>query len=301
MFIKSKSGKLVGRVHGQHILDGEPVIKSDQHRNQAAHDHGIAVPPERETRRAAGARDIGHEPDLARATFDLGGRDTLIVRQRLHGLADVDHVPIPVFPIVEEVERVCNLFERLRCHGREVGAETPDVQTRFSCCAVSSSTKDETAGVRMRLRDMILGMAALIALAGCGQVAESRFNPFNWFGQAEPEETTFLPTVQSDPRPRIAQVTSLRIEPTPTGAIIRATGLPPTQGWYDAALVPETDEPVNGEMVYVFRAIPPLDAERTSTVQSRELSVARALSAQDLAATRSVRVVGSNNVLVARR
>ena len=105
----------------------------------------------------------------------------------------------------------------------------------------------------------------------------------------------------TDPRPRVAQVTALVIEQTPTGAIIRATGLPPTQGWYAAALVPETDEPVNGEMVYVFRAVPPATPQPVSTQQSRELTVARAISRPMLAQLRVVRVVGTQNALAARR
>ena len=154
----------------------------------------------------------------------------------------------------------------------------------------------------MKNRVIVLGMAVLLGLSGCARVAESRLNPFNWFGGAETETATAAPAeIDTDPRPRVAQVTSLTIEPTPTGAIVRATGLPPTQGWFAAALVPETDEPVNGEMVYVFRALPPEEAQRVSTVQSRELSVARSLSQQDLAATRLVRVVGAQNALVARR
>ncbi|MEM9425558.1 MAG: hypothetical protein AAGA06_02550 [Pseudomonadota bacterium] len=153
----------------------------------------------------------------------------------------------------------------------------------------------------MTARGLILALALATGLAGCARVAESRLNPFNWFGGSESEEAAAPAAVETDPRPRVAQVTSLTIEPTPTGAIVRATGLPPTQGWYAAALVPETDGPVNGEMVYTLRAVPPLEREPVSTVQSRELSVARALSALDLAETRVVRVIGANNVLVTRR
>lgn len=154
----------------------------------------------------------------------------------------------------------------------------------------------------MTARALILALALATALGGCARVTESRFNPFNWFGSAEPETATAVPaSVETDPRPRVAQVTSLTIEPTPTGAIVRATGLPPTQGWYAAVLVPETEAPVNGEMVYVFRAVPPLDPLRVSTAQSRELSAARVLSQQELAATRTVRVIGETNALVTRR
>ena len=152
----------------------------------------------------------------------------------------------------------------------------------------------------MTSRALILALVAAATLSGCARVAESRFNPFNWFGGSTTEEVV-TPAETEDPRPRIAQVTSLVIEPTPTGAIVRATGLPPTQGWWGATLAPETDEPVGGEMVYVFRAVPPRDPQPISTVRSRELTVARSLSQQDLAATRTVRVIGARNALVARR
>ena len=149
-------------------------------------------------------------------------------------------------------------------------------------------------------RAILLTLAAALTLSACSRVSESRFNPFNWFGRSESEQVT-APVEREDPRPRVAQVTSLVIEPTPTGAIVRATGVPPTQGWYGAALVPETREPVNGEMVYVFRAVPPPEPQPVSTVRSRELSVARTLSQQDLAVLRTVRVIGAQNALVARR
>ena len=151
----------------------------------------------------------------------------------------------------------------------------------------------------MTTRGLIFATALALTLAGCSRISESRFNPFNWFGRAEPAQTVVV--TDTDPRPRVAQVTALVIEQTPTGAIIRATGLPPTQGWYAAALVPETDEPVNGEMVYVFRAVPPASPQPVSTVQSRELTVARAISRPMLAQLRVVRVVGAQNALAARR
>lgn len=153
----------------------------------------------------------------------------------------------------------------------------------------------------MKTSSIIIVLALATGLSACARVSESRFNPFNWFGGSEETSAQAPAELDEDPRPRVARVTSLRIEPTPTGAIVHATGLPPTQGWFAAALVPETDEPVNGEMVYIFRAVPPREQQSVSTVQSRELTVARALSQQDLAATRTVRVIGATNALVARR
>jgi hypothetical protein len=152
-------------------------------------------------------------------------------------------------------------------------------------------------------RNLIAGLGSALLLAGCGRVRESRFNPFNWFGRSREENIgSVAPVVdRRDPRPLVDQVTSLVIEPTSTGAIVRATGLPPMQGWHSAALVAETDEPVNGVMVYSFRAVPPDAPTRVSTPQSRELSVARRLSAATLARTQTVRVVAARNARVARR
>lgn len=151
-------------------------------------------------------------------------------------------------------------------------------------------------------RTMIAGLGGALFLAGCGRVRESRFNPFNWFGGSREEPAPAVPVGERrDPRPLVDQVTSLEIEPTNTGAIVRATGLPPMQGWHSAALVRETDEPVNGEMVYSFRAAPPDAPTRLSTPQSRELSVATRLSASSLAQISVVRVIGARNARVARR
>ena len=152
----------------------------------------------------------------------------------------------------------------------------------------------------MTKRAWISALIVAVTLSGCARVSESRFNPFNWFGRAESEQVV-APAETEDPRPRIAQVTRLVIEPTPTGAIVRATGLAPPQGWHGATLVPETDEPVGGEMIYIFRAVPPRGPQAVSTVQSRELTVARTLSRQDLAVLRTVRVIGARNALTARR
>ena len=151
-------------------------------------------------------------------------------------------------------------------------------------------------------RILLATLGSAILLAGCGRVRESRLNPFNWFGRSEDETGTVDP-VQAvrDPRPLVDQITALTIEPTPTGAIVRATGLPPVQGWHSAALVSQNDEPVGGEMIYYFRAVPPNGTTRVSTAQSRELTVATQLTADELAETRLVRVVGARNARVVRR
>lgn len=156
----------------------------------------------------------------------------------------------------------------------------------------------------MSLRPIAVFLTSAVVLSGCATVSESRLNPFNWFGGSESSEApTAAPAVEfdTDPRPLVEQVTALTIEQTPSGAIIRATGLPPTQGWHTAELVAINDGPVDGVLQYRFRAVAPLDPTPVSTVQSRELRVADAISQVELAATRVVQVIGARNIQSVRR
>lgn len=152
-------------------------------------------------------------------------------------------------------------------------------------------------------RRHVLMSGVTFLLAGCG-FGESRLNPFNWF-RSSPEEETLAPfqiVVVEDRRPLVAEVTSLEIDRTPGGAILRATGLPPTQGWFDAGLVDETGgEPIDGVLSYSFRASPPPDQQRVSTERSRELVVARFISDITLAQVRVIQVTGAQNSRIARR
>ena len=59
--------------------------------------------------------------------------------------------------------------------------------------------------------------------------------------------------------------------------------------------------PVDGVLSYRFRAVPPREATRVSTVRSRELSVGRAISRSVLAETRVIRVIGARNVRTVSR
>ena len=153
----------------------------------------------------------------------------------------------------------------------------------------------------MALRTLTILLTCAVVLSGCARVGESRFNPLNWFGGGDEEERVETVEKSEDPRPLVAEVTSLVIERTPTGAIIRATGLPPEQGWYAGSLVPETDGPVDGVLSYRFRAVPPFDDTRTSTARSRELVVGASISQPVLAQTRIIRVIGARNVRTVRR
>lgn len=140
-------------------------------------------------------------------------------------------------------------------------------------------------------------LIAAVAVTGCGRVRDSKLNPFNWFGGSKEEVTVqVVDGVPQDPRPLVQQVTALEVARQPGGAIVTATGLPPTQGWFDAALVPEGDGSVkDGVLTYRFVVNAPLELRRTSTPQSREVTAAVFLSDIRLQEVRKIVVQGASN------
>ena len=137
-------------------------------------------------------------------------------------------------------------------------------------------------------------------LTGCATVSQSKYNPFNWFKSATSTEVPVLYQAPPDQRLLVAQVTALKIEQTPDGAILRATGLPPSQGWWKAALV-KVDQDDAARLVYEFRLYPPLAPAPASTPRSREITVAVALSNQQLQGISTITVQGEGNALSSRR
>ena len=84
-------------------------------------------------------------------------------------------------------------------------------------------------------RAVIAAVLVLSTAVGCARVSDSRLNPFNWFGGST-ESTGLAPDggfaeIAPDRRNLVDQVTQLRVERTPGGAVIRATGLPPRAGF----------------------------------------------------------------------
>lgn len=144
---------------------------------------------------------------------------------------------------------------------------------------------------------LIVALSLVLVLGAC----QSRLNPFNWFGRSAPVEKVVLTEGEAvDPRLLVDEVLSLDIESFPGGAIIRAEGRNPTQGYWDAELVARpVDE--NGVLVFDFRVFPPVTDQPASTVVSREVVVATFVSDIRLAQVASIVVQGETNSLSPRR
>lgn len=151
-----------------------------------------------------------------------------------------------------------------------------------------------------------------LALGGCGQIRDSRVNPFNWFGGAQQAAPTLTPSggyavAAQDPRPLVAEVTGLRVQPVQGGALITATGLPPTQGWWGAELLAEPLPQAEGllaapqELRFRFVLAPPFTPQDVSIPQSREVSVGLFLSHQALRGISRITVTGASNGLSVSR
>lgn len=115
----------------------------------------------------------------------------------------------------------------------------------------------------MRRAILLLALSA-IALSACSREtgSGSRWNPVMWFDTRDIPDT-LVPVEQrlsTDNRLLVQQVTDIAIERTPGGVIILATGLPPTQGYWQTDLVLDSADslPENGVLSYQFRIAPPL-------------------------------------------
>lgn len=147
-------------------------------------------------------------------------------------------------------------------------------------------------------RLVVLGLG--LTLAGCGGLRDSRLNPFNWFRRSEPRETIVLPGEEADSRPLVDTVLSMAVEPIPGGAVVRARGVTPTQGWWEAELVAR-DVGDDGVLVYEFRLLPPKGRTDVNTQRSREIDVAIYISDIKLQSVREIVVQGASNARSAQR
>jgi hypothetical protein len=151
-------------------------------------------------------------------------------------------------------------------------------------------------------KPLFAALSIVLLLAACGSGNRTWYNPFGWFGGSQEADLSLLDATMGtdkDRRPMVDQVLSLSVDQIPGGAIIRATGLPATQGYWAADLIEEPGE--EGRLTYRFVIIPPLDQARVSTPPSREVTVATSVTDRDLEGIREIVVLGQRNARSTRR
>ena len=159
------------------------------------------------------------------------------------------------------------------------------------------------------LRTTLLSTAVLLTLSGCARISDSRLNPFNWFGNST-ETTAVAPADRRplvpegrgaivDSRPMVQTITALSIDRAPSGAIVRATGVAPTQGYFNAELVEVGIS--NGVLMLEFRAQAPTGFKAQGSARSREINAGYIIDTTTLAGIRSVRVQSATNARTSGR
>ena len=144
-------------------------------------------------------------------------------------------------------------------------------------------------------RALILVTVLGLTLAGCGK---TNLNPLKWFKARKGTQVqVYTPPV--DPRGLIDKVVSLQIEPIRSGVLVRATGLPPTQGFWDAELVALPSDG-SGQLVFEFRIFPPAVAAAEGSKPSREITAVASVTNFSLDGVTSIEVKGAQNAMSAQ-
>ena len=170
-------------------------------------------------------------------------------------------------------------------------------------------------------KPLMLLLATSLFLTACGW-RDARLNPRNWFGkgqtvavEAVKQTNPLIPQRSAlrrkkkavDTSVAIATITELRIDQTPTGAIILATGIAARQGGFGAELRLDEDDgnsdpdAASDVLSYTFRITYPGPLTATGTAHTRTISVAQSLSKFDLLNIRLIRVQGAQNAIESRR
>lgn len=134
--------------------------------------------------------------------------------------------------------------------------------------------------------------------AGC-----SRQGGAGLFGGARPEtlepRTGYVETA-FDRRPLIEEVTAMRVEQTPGGVIVHATGLAPPGFWLaDLVPLPRRDDAPD-TLQLEFRVLPPLSRPDSATSTQR-IDVGYYLSNPRLDGVRTITVIATQNSRSSRR
>ncbi len=150
-----------------------------------------------------------------------------------------------------------------------------------------------------------ISLLAILSVALLTSACSSRLNPLNWFGRDRSEAVRYVeqaPGGVIDERPLVAQILSLRVDRAPGGAIIHAVAVPPTQGYWEPALLVENNgRAVEGVLSFQFRASQPLRRAAQGNQPSREITAGVYLTDQQLAGVRTIIVRGAQNLRSVRR
>lgn len=167
-------------------------------------------------------------------------------------------------------------------------------------------------------RLMVPLLIATTALAGCGgRFSDSGWNPLGWFGGGGRQVTTLEPEggyarANADARPGIPGITGARWEVLNEGRLLVVTGMGPTKGYWDAALVSETPSPAgrlspdaDGVLRLRFVAWPPPPDSEAARMPARPetdtITVSVTLSSNVLAGVDQVTISGATNSVSLRK
>ncbi|MBT2132182.1 hypothetical protein [Aliiroseovarius lamellibrachiae] len=149
----------------------------------------------------------------------------------------------------------------------------------------------------MRIR--ILAVSAMcLGLTACG--GGTNLNPLSWFQRSGPKDVALIPAGgfldAQDQRLLVAEVVEMKVLQASGGVIIRAKGLPPRLGYWDAELVSNSLEtPEKGVLTYEFRISEPPYHTNTGRAKQREVFVGHFVSNAKLRNATSIRVLGTGN------
>lgn len=159
-------------------------------------------------------------------------------------------------------------------------------------------------------------LISTLLLAGCGgRFSDSGWNPFGWFSGSEPTRTLdpeggYIDA--GDQRPGVPQIVSARWEPLTEGRLLVVTGIAPTKGYHDAALITARPQPrgriapdPDGVLRLRFVAVPPAPTDEAARLPANPavdfITTAMALSSVQLAGITAVEITGASNVITLRR
>lgn len=157
------------------------------------------------------------------------------------------------------------------------------------------------------MRALPLVLALTLALPGCARLANSPINPLTWFGaslpaahaQAQVAPTSLVPDGASlqavDLRVPVEQIVALRLDPTPDGVLVTATGIAALPGAFNAGLVQVSR--TSGTLTLEMRAELPAAA----TAGAQQITSSIMLTNQQISGVSSFRVNGRTSGLTARR